>query len=104
MHSPFLVCSLSFYPFLSNNFPAITTKRIDVKMITAVLVIIEISGPMFPEASGNRACFMMSMPYVNGLSFANILRISGRSLTGYMAPDRKNIGMIIKFMITLKLS
>src|SRR4030066_1495354 len=91
------------YPFLSNALPAIRTKMIEVAIITAASIINGKSGLILPFSKGKSTCFKASMPYVRGLSFETICRIDGKSLTGYIAPERKNMGITMKFMITLKL-
>ncbi len=80
------------------------TKSTDVRVIDRTETRREKSGPIGPVTPGKRTCFSASIPYVSGLIFAMKRSISGRSFTGYIAPERKNIGMTIKFIITLKLS
>ena len=80
------------------------TNAIDNRKIIAASAIGEKSGPIGPVYCAKITFFKASMPYVRGFTFAAICRIFGRSLTGYIAPERKNMGMMMKFMMTLKLS
>jgi len=41
---------------------------------------------------------------VKGFILVKSFSIGGSIFTGYIAPERKNMGITIKFMITLKLS
>ena len=81
-----------------------STNAIESRKIIAASAIGEKSGPIGPVSKVKIAFFIASIPYVRGFTFAAICKISGRSLTGYIAPERKNMGIMIKFIMTLKLS
>ena len=80
------------------------TNTIDNRKIIEASAIGEKSGPIGPVSCVKIAFLIASIPYVRGFTLAAICKISGRSLTGYIAPERKNMGIIIKFIMTLKLS
>ena len=91
-------------PFLSNNLADNATNNTESAMTSPISKSKGKSGLIGPLSRGKNTFFNASTPYVRGFILAAYLKIGGRSFTGYIAPERKNIGMIIKFIITLKLS
>lgn len=81
-----------------------TTNAKDRNNITVISVARLKSALIGPSSTGKITFLNASTPYVSGFSLVATASGFGRSLTGYMAPERKNIGITIKFMITLKLS
>ena len=97
----FFGLTIILYFFRSNMIPANITKTTD-RIVRTLRSTNSVKSNIAESLS--MECFKASIPKVNGFIFAVHFNMSGRFFTGYMAPDRKNIGITIKFMIALKLS
>ena len=93
--------SLARYPFLLNENAA---RVIIISEMAATIIRSIISGNSGPRGGSpprSRTCLKISIPNVRGLMWESSHKTVGIEETGYMAPERKNMGMTRKFMMML---
>jgi hypothetical protein len=92
-----------FYFLLSKTLAAIITK---IKEATMIIEMSRLKGKSWASNffSGKTMYLNASIPYVSGLIIERKPSIWGSNFTGYIAPDKKNMGITMKFIMTLKLS